>query len=138
MIHTTQCKIPEHSDAAQRISDTYALHRLADPIGTLGKWFGVALVDGTSDGVLYDTRRDCVIHQKHNESYYAYICIVPSYLCVCDAEIFLNIQRQFFDKGIRMNDREHRAGGLAMIPRVTHEDQMRQVRDAINGAFNRR
>lgn len=127
------CKIVEHTDAAKRISDTYSLHRLADPIFSIGRWFGVCLADGTSDNCLYDTRLAAVIHSRHNESYFGYIQIVPSHMSVCDAETWLNIQRRMFDKGIRMNDREHRAGGLSMIPRASHEDQMAQVRSILSG-----
>lgn len=128
MIHETWCHTNgPHSDPAKRISDHYAVHRLADPIGSIGHWFGVALADGTSDGTLYDSRRDCVIHQKHNESYYAYIQIIPGYMNECQAESFLSAQRKLFEADIRLTDRDHHAGGISLIPRVTFEDQMAQM-----------
>lgn len=126
--HTIQCRQLEHSDAAKRVSDTFTLHRLADPIGNIGKWFAVALSTGQSDNVLYDSRSDCVLHQHHDEMWYAYIQIIPANMAVCDAETFLATHRKLYDQGIRLTDRDHHAGGRVMIPRVTREDQMAQMR----------
>jgi hypothetical protein len=128
MIHKQGCPTQgEHSDAAKRIVDWYSLHRIADPIGNLGRWFGCALADGSSDGVLYDTRQACIIHQKHNESYYGYIQIIPTTMTLCDAELWLSGNRKMYDAGIRLHDRDHRAGGLEVISRATFEDQIRQM-----------
>lgn len=123
----------EHSDAAKKVSDQYRLHRLADPIGNLGGWIAVALNDGASDGVLYASRKDCVTHQRHNEMWYAYIQIIPSDMAPCDAEIFLAVHRRMYDKGIRLTDPDHRAGGRSMIPRVSAEDQRSQLSAIFNG-----
>ena len=54
-----------HDDAAKRIYDTYHLHRTADQFGALGKWFAAALNDGTTDGQIYDSRKDAILHQHH-------------------------------------------------------------------------
>lgn len=113
----------EHSDAAKRIRDEYALHRLADPIGNLGRWFAVALNDGTSDHVLYDTRRDAVTHQHHHEMWYAYIQLVPSTMTWCQAEAFLKGVRSMYNAGFRLTDPDHRSGGRSVITRTTTEDQ---------------
>lgn len=137
MPHSIQCQKygwqGEHSDAAKRLKDEYALHRLADPIGHIGRWFAVALQDGTSDHVLYDTRRDAVIHQHHNEMYYAYIQIVPSTMTMCDTEAFLAGVRKMYDKGIRLTDPDHRAGGREVITRATLEDQRSLMRTITRG-----
>lgn len=127
----------EHSDAAKRLRDEYALHRLTDPIGNTGRWFAVALQDGSSDHVLYDTRRDAVTHQHHNEMYYAYIQIVPATMTLCDAESFLAAVRKIYDSGTRLTDRDHRAGGREVIARATQEDQYSLIRSINRGGLER-
>lgn len=126
MNHDSYCRTLEHSDPAKRIFDTYSLHRLADPIGNLGRWFAVAIADGTTDNVLYDNRGDAVRGQRHNEFYYCYIQIVPSSMTVCAAEIFLSGVRKTYDARKALMDRNHRAGGLEIIPRLTIEDELNQ------------
>lgn len=137
MLHEFKCPYNgterEHSDAAKRISDTYRLHRLADPIGSIGHWFACALSDGDSDRTLYDTRRDAVIHQRHNEEYYFFIQVIPGDMNHCQAESALAGVRKLHDAGIRLTDRDHRAGGRVMIPRVTIEDQNAQLNSILYG-----
>lgn len=132
MLHSLQCRklgeFGEHSDAAKRVRDEYALHRLADPIGHIGKWFAVALADGASDHVLYDSRQECVSHQHHNEMYYAYIQIVPATMTACEAETFLLTVRKMYDAGFRLTDPASRGGGRELIKRVAREDQFRAIR----------
>lgn len=117
-----------HSDAAKRVSDQYKLHRVAMGMAATGKWFAARLTDGTSDGVLYDNKRDAVRHQHHNEKYFAFICIAPSDMSVCDADIFIKTQRTLYDAGLRMSDPDDAAGGRAPIVRQTREDQFSLMR----------
>lgn len=135
MEHTQWCQNKRgHSDAAKRLSDTYNLHRIAaDVTGVenIGKWFAAALADGTSDGVLYDDKRSCVQHQKHNESLYTFIRIVPHTMSVCEAEVMLSTARRLYDKGLRMADPGHRHGGQDVIKRLTVEDQLAWARGAV-------
>ena len=137
MLHEMRCPFKatdlEHSDEAKRLSDTYRLHRLADPIGSIGRWFAAALADGRSDNVLYDTRRDCVSHQRHNETFYCYVQIIPGDMNHCQAETFLLTHRKLYDAGIKLTDREHRSGGRMVIPRLTVEDQQAQMRSILSG-----
>lgn len=138
-LHEIRCPLNgtdiEHTDPAKRVSDTYRLHRLADPIGSIGQWFAIALADGTSDNVLYGTRRDAVIHQKHNELFYAYVQIIPGDMNPCQAESFIGTHRKLYDAGIKLTDREHRSGGLSVIPRLTAEDQDAQLRSILSGGI---
>lgn len=138
MIHEIRCPLNgtelEHSDAAKRLSDTYRLHRLADPIGSIGHWFAAALVDGRSDNVLYDSRRDAVWYQKHNEEYYFYTQIGPYDMNQCQAESVLSGAQKIADTpGMKLTDRDHRAGGRSLIPRLTVEDQQAQMRSLLSG-----
>lgn len=131
MNHQHYCRLArvfdlEHTDAAKRIADTYMMHRMADPIGNIGKWFAVAIADGTTDNTLYDTRLDAITHQHHNEFYYAYVQVVPSQMTICDAEIFLSGIRKTYEARKNLIDRDHPQGGLEIIPRLAIEDQRSQ------------
>jgi hypothetical protein len=124
-----------HSDAAKRVRDTYNLHRAAGYEGaafgldsTLNKIFAVALADGTSDGVLYDTRHDAIRHQHHNEKWYAYLRVERYVMNACQAESVLKFHREAYDKGLVFVDREDaRLSSMEIIPRMTREDHQRQL-----------
>lgn len=110
-----------HTDAAKRIFDTYHLHRTADLYGSIGKWFAAALIDGSTDGVLYESRKDAITHQHHNEMYYTYLQITPANITVCNAEVMLTVARKLYDKGMRMTDPDDMR--REPIKRLTNEDQ---------------
>jgi hypothetical protein len=139
MIHETGCPLngtdAEHTDAAKRCSDEYRLHRLADPIGSIGHFIAIALADGSSDHVLYESRGDAVTHQHHNEEFYAYVHIGPHDMNACQAESFLMTNRAMYKAGIRLTDRDHPAGGRVMIPRLTTEDMQAQMRSILSGGI---
>lgn len=125
-MHNRHCPIENrtglnlHSDAAKRVTDVYNLHRVADPYGCIGFWIACALADGSSDGVLYETKQDAIRHQHHNENYYTFIQIVPSTMTECEAEVMLKVARMAYDKGWRITD------GLSrhdLIKRLGWEDQ---------------
>jgi len=120
----------EHSDAAKKLCDTYNLHTTVDRYGSINKWFAVALADGSSDGILYDNKDDCVRHQHHNESFYAYICIRPSSMNVCEAETYLHVQRRLYDAGLRVTDPRDMKQNPTLIKRATVED-MRSLVHAV-------
>lgn len=119
-------------DAARRISDTYTLHRLADPYGSIGKWFAARLTDGTTDDVLYDSKGDCVRHQHHDEDYYCFIQVTPHSMNPHEAQTMLNIQRRMYTKGLRLAERS-KTGGRDMIMRVSEQDQYNQLRALFKG-----
>jgi hypothetical protein len=109
------------------------LHRIADEYNSIGKWFAVKLADGESDGVLYDSKRDAVTHQKHMEMYYAYVQVGPWQMTVDDAAAFLKLHRAMYSKGVRLADRDHKSGGKDMIRRISRTDQRAQVRGSLIG-----
>lgn len=113
----------DHSDAAKRISDTYRLHASALGAAAIGRWFACKLADGTGDGVLYDSKRDAVAHQGHNEKLFIFLSIGPYDLGPCDAEQLLAVQRLYYDRGLRWPDPDHAGGGPEIVQRVTVEDQ---------------
>jgi hypothetical protein len=61
------------------------------------------MADGGSDGIAYDTRRDAIGHQLH-EQYCAYIKIPPDDMPPEHAERFLAAVRRFYDAGFRLVD----------------------------------
>ncbi len=121
------------TDAGKRVADQYSLHRVADPYGSIGKWFAVTLHDGSSDGVLYDGKQDCIRHQKQFEYYYAYVQVSPANMTPKDADTFLDLHRRMYEKGIRMADRDSSSGGKDVIRRLTEADQANQTRAMIVG-----
>jgi hypothetical protein len=133
MKHEPSCQMKgtNHSDAARRLADTYNLHRIALGDDAIGKWFAAALSDGDGDQTLYDSKLECVRHQKHNEQYYTFIKIVPPGMKICEAEIMLATARRMYDAGMRMTDPDHKHGGPDLIKRLTASDQLAQMRGAV-------
>jgi hypothetical protein len=122
---------PGHSDAARRVADAYNLHRTAGAglgLANVGKVFAVALADGTSDGVLYDTMADCIRHQRHNAKWYAYLRIGREGMTVCNAASLLRLHRDADDAGLKFTDRDDPSFGAELIPRLTIEDHQRMTR----------
>ncbi len=118
----------QHTDAAKRIADTWNLHLAAAKSGrglgfglnNMGRWIAVALADGKSDGVLYDTRGDAIRHQRHNEQFYAYLKLQPFQLTECMAESYLYMHRLAYGNGFRMADPD--GSGHELIPALSVED----------------
>jgi hypothetical protein len=118
-----------HSDAARRVADTYMLHRVASRgLGSVGKVFAVALNDGTSDGVLYDTMADCIRHQRHNAKWYAYLRVGREDMSVCAAASVLKLHRDADNAGLKFVDRDDPSFAFELIPRLTAEDNQRMNR----------
>jgi hypothetical protein len=120
----------EHGDAAKRIADTYMLHRTAGAglgLDSVGKVFAVALADGTTDGVLYDTIQDAIRHQKHNARWYAYLRVGRQGMGECEAASILQIHRDADEAGLKFTDRDDPSYGMEVIPRLTVEDHFRQT-----------
>lgn len=122
----------QHSDAAKRCSDAYALHLTAGmhltPNPHVGKFIAIRLADGGSDLVLYDSYRDAVRHQKHAEQWRAYIRIVPHAMTLCAAESFLRVHRLFFERGWRLPDAGDASGGRTPILLEARESQDALIR----------
>jgi len=94
-----------YSDAAKRVCDAIQTHLAALGSGAYFRWVAVRLADGTSDGVLYDTRADAISHQLH-ESLCAYYQIPPTGISPREAEAMLRYSRFAYDNGYRLPDPE--------------------------------
>lgn len=121
-----------HTDAAKRVADAHNLHLLAGsaykPNPHVGRVIAVALADGRSDGVLYDSQAAAVRHQRHNEVWFAYLRITNGGMTVCDAESFLRTHRLFYEAGWRLPDAGDPDGGRVVIPQLTAEDERAALR----------
>lgn len=69
--------ILERNETGRRIADHVNIHLLATDWFTIKhKWMAFRLEDGVGDDVLYDSHRDAVDHQRHNENQYLYIAFL--------------------------------------------------------------
>ncbi len=118
----------ELTDLGRKIAAEYAMHRIADPIGNLGKFLAFALQDAETDHVLYDSMSDARAHMN-DEDRYMYVQIVPTTMDSRDAALLLRAQRKMYSAGIRTSQMD----GRTMIPRITREDQTAQLRSVFRG-----
>ena len=93
------------SDAARRAADQINLHVSALGHESFRKYVAIRLSDGGSDGVLYDTRRDAIRHQLH-EQQCAYFRIPPfgEMAKPHEMESYLTTVRSLYDAGRRLQD----------------------------------
>lgn len=121
-----------HSDAARRCAENINMHYQAIGWPAVGKFCAVALQDGSSDHVLYDSKPDAIRHQHHNEQWYAFVKILPSAMTDCEAEIYLDFNRKAYDAGFRLTDPSHRNGGRELIVRGRPLETVARMLDQFN------
>ena len=114
-----------HEDAAKRFADNVNMHYRAIGWDAVGKFCAVALQDGRSDNVLYDSKPDAIRHQHHNEQWYAFIKIVPSMMDYCEAQVLIDFHRKAYDAGFRLVDPDHPRGGREIIVRGRAMERVR-------------
>jgi hypothetical protein len=87
-------------EAARRCVDIVNQHVLN---GLQGKWAAIRLSDGGSDGIPYDTQTQAKNHQLHPTlCCYIRIPLVGMYLR--EAQVFMQINRDLYDRGYRLGD----------------------------------
>jgi hypothetical protein len=118
-----------HSDAAKRFADWYNLHKAAGSRG----WIAVALADGGTDGVVYDTRHAAIAHMWPDERRYFYCLLQAPSLTVCMADSLLRYKRIMNQIEGGHTDRDAPRGGLEIIPRLAAEDQEAQLQAVLIG-----
>lgn len=118
----------ELADLGKRIAAEYNMHRVADPIGNLGKFLAFALQDASTDHVLYDSMKDARAHMI-DEDRYMYVQLVPATMDSRDAALLLRAQRKMYSAGIRVSEMD----GRTMIPRISREDHTAQLRSIFRG-----
>lgn len=122
----------ELADAAARISDEFAMHRTADPYGSVGKWLAFRLEDGSSDHTLYDSRPAAVRHCP-DYRHWLFIQVGPWTCTPTEAAALLTANRKLVAAGYKSSDGTDSLGGRDIIKRSTARDQYRQLRALFRG-----
>lgn len=116
-------------DAGKRASDIANLYiTFMDQWELRSKWLAFRLNDGSSDGVLYDTRKDAVKHQfdERRCAYFSFRnCLGGTN--ARDMAIFLNFCREAYDAGFRLIDPDDASGGREILPTYDVGDYQRNL-----------
>ena len=92
-----KCAIIE--DAGRRMAETINLKVVCQPWDTIcNGWMAFNLGDGTSDNVVYDTRKECVDHQV-DERWFCYFFMRNAMggAQPLDCQLFINTHRQAYE-----------------------------------------
>lgn len=115
----TDNPLRKYSDEAKRIHDHVSLHLVADADSAMGRWMWFKLADGTSDGKLYDVRRECVLFARRATSdAHMVIQIQPGGLSLDHAERVLSGHRQMYQAGYRLPHPDDSAAEIALPQRM--------------------
>lgn len=87
------------------------------------KFMAFQIQDGTTDGVLYDTKRDAVRHQR-NEFQAAYLCMrgLAHGANPRECAVMLKFHRDMYDRGFRMPDPDAVNGGRDVVMQAWMRD----------------
>lgn len=131
-------QLPLFSQDPQDIADVNAAKRLSDIVNNIcisqpldmviHSWIAVSLADGSTDGVLYESRLSAVQHQYH-ETQCAYLCLkeAPHGMPTQDAYVYLKFHRDAYLAGLRLTDPEKDNGGYDLRMPIANEDVNRQL-----------
>lgn len=117
-------------DAAKRLSGIVNTICVIHPMDVvINSWIAVRLADGSTDGVLYDTRREAVRHQPY-EKQCAYLSLrqAPGGMDIQAAYAILKFHRDAYDANLVFVDPEHPTGGVDMQIPIAIEDVKSQIR----------
>jgi len=102
-------------------------------------FLAIKLADGSTDGVLYESKQAAVKHCKGNEQWYAFFSFRTApggFASPKEAAIFLAYHRMVYDQGGRLPDPDDRHGGPDMIMPTTREQVMEQLGRLMRQAVN--
>lgn len=123
--------IAELADAGKRASDIINLHLAFTPFEQLqSKWMAFRLQDGSSDGVLYDSKRDAVRHQLDE-----FLCFYVPFRHLAagskphEMEVFIKFNRDAYDHGFRLPDPDEESGGPDLIMTTMWSDYYQNLID---------
>jgi hypothetical protein len=104
----------------------------------IGKWVALRLEDGGSDGVLYDSKRDAIRHQAHEQlcAYFSYRGAPNGFANVRDTAAWMAYHRHAYDRGARLPDPDDAGGGPELIMPTAEEQVFMQLRDLLPGVWN--
>lgn len=122
-------KIPsELHEAALRATDE--INRHLDRIAwwdIRNCWVAIRLADGTSDGTLYDSKRDAVRHQSDEKlcAYVSFRNLGPSGANARELAVFLKFNRDAYNAGLRLPDPDDVSGGPQPLMTTRWRDYFR-------------
>lgn len=90
-------------DAAARMRDAINLHVVAGALGARERrlcWVAIRLEDGRSDGNLYESRKDAVLHTQNKSRGWFYALVGVDSMGERESVIVLQQARQAFAKGV--------------------------------------
>lgn len=105
------------NDCAKRASDIVNIILVAHPYDQIRDSFiAIRLSDGGYDGVIYESRREAVTHQLH-EQQCAYLGFrnLANGATPRDMALFLDFNRKAYEAGYRLTDPDHQFGGREII-----------------------
>lgn len=127
------------TDEAKRAADIVNGYVAFIPWEELSRsWIAIRLADGGHDGTLYPSKREAVRHQADE-----YLCAYMAFsnfmtgVKPVDMQLWLAIQRHWYDNGGRTADRDDPGGGPTYIQPVTREDMQRELNHAARTARRR-
>lgn len=125
-------------DAAKRAFDTVRGLAVFTDFATRTRqspYVAIRLVDGDSDGRMYDTKRDAVRHQLHETqcAYFSFRNSPNGFPSAREAAVFLLWHRVAYDNGHRLPDPDDTNGGPDLVMPDMHEHLTDQLRRLIGG-----
>lgn len=102
-------------------------------------YLAIKLSDGSTDGVLYETKQAAVRHCKGNEQWFAFFSFrsAPSgFATPQEAGVFLAYHRMAYDNGFRLPDPDDPRGGPDMIMPTAEEQLREQLARLMRSAAN--
>lgn len=119
----------ESIDAAKRASEIINERLTWFPFTVLStKWMAFKLEDGSSDKVIYDSRRDAVRHQPNeNQACYFTFLNTPGGVQTRDMWLYMQFHRHAYMRGARLADPDDRNGGKEFLLPITRSGVVGQV-----------
>jgi hypothetical protein len=125
-------------DAAKRAFDAVRLLTVFTDWDTRirqSPYVAIRLIDGGSDGVMYDSKQAAVRHQLHEMScaYFSFRTSPNGFSSPRDAAVFLLWHRVAYDNGFRLPDPDDRHGGQDLVMPDMREHLTNQLMRLIGG-----
>lgn len=105
----------------------------------VGSYLAIKLSDGSTDGVLYGSKKDAVRHCKGDEQWFAFFSFrtAPAgFASPQEAGVFLAYHRMAYDNGFRLPDPDDPRGGPDLVMPTPEEHIRAQLAAFMRAAVN--